>query len=90
MVSPAAIPDLIQLWCSARFCWLCHQALSRRRELASELGGLGLRVLTIPSLAAVAGGRHRVDGLKALSIDDLLGREISEPLPGLLPAGGQW
>ena len=85
VVSPAAIPELIQ---SSGVCQvllaLPSVPLSRRRELASELGGLGLRVLTIPSLAAVASGRHRVSELKALSIDDLLGREISEPLPGLL------
>ena len=85
VVPPAAIPELIQ---SSGVCQvllaLPSVPLSRRRELASDLGGLGLRVLTIPSLAAVASGRHRVSELKALSIDDLLGRGISEPLPGLL------
>tara|TARA_B100002051_G_scaffold158452_1_gene149844 strand:- start:266 stop:2272 length:2007 start_codon:yes stop_codon:yes gene_type:complete len=85
VVSPASIPELIQ---SSGVCQvllaLPSAPLTRRRELASELGGLGLRVLTIPSLAAVASGRHRVSELKALSIEDLLGREISEPLPGLL------
>ena len=85
VVSPAAIPELIQ---SSGVCQVLlampSVPLNRRRELASELGGLGLLVLTIPSLAAVASGRHRVSELKALSIDDLLGREISEPLPGLL------
>ena len=85
VVSPAEIPDLMQST-GVRQVLLALPSvpLTRRRELASELGGLGLRVLTIPSLAAVASGRHRVSELKALSIDDLLGREISEPLPGLL------
>ena len=83
-VSPAAIPELIQRSGVCQVLLAFISSLTRRRELASELGGLGLRVLTIPSLAAVASGRHRVSELKALSIDDLLGREISEPLPGLL------
>ena len=85
VVPPSEIPELIQSsGVSQVLMALPSVPLTRRRELASELGSLGLRVLTIPSLAAVASGRHRVSELKALSIDDLLGREISEPLPGLL------
>ena len=85
VVAPSAIPELIETTGVCQVLLAFPSApLNRRRELASELGGLGLRVLTIPSLASVASGRHRVSELKALSIDDLLGRKISEPLPGLL------
>ena len=59
-------------------------ALSRRRALASELGSLGLSVLTIPSMADVASGRQKLNDVRPLSIEELLGREPTEPLPGLL------
>ncbi|WP_413295520.1 polysaccharide biosynthesis protein [Synechococcus sp. MIT S9452] len=58
--------------------------LSRRRQLVSDLGGLGLRVLSIPSIADIASGRHRVSELKTVSIEDVLGREPSTPLNHLL------
>ena len=87
VVPPSAIPVLQQREGLAQVLLALPSApLSRRRQLASELGCLGLKVLSIPSLADVASGRQRVSELRSVSIDDLLGRETSTPLPGLLDA----
>jgi FlaA1/EpsC-like NDP-sugar epimerase len=43
-----------------------------------------LQVLTVPALADLVSGRHTVNELRPVVIEDLLGREPSVPLPGLL------
>ena len=87
VLPPSSIPRLQQQAGVAQVLLaLPSQSLQRRRQLASELGSLGLKVLSIPSLADVASGRQRVSELRAVSIEDLLGRETSTPLPGLLDA----
>lgn len=56
----------------------------RRRELVTEFAKYGLKVLSIPSLTDIANGRHRVSELRNVSIEDILGRAPSAPIPGLL------
>ena len=56
----------------------------RRREISSKLRVMGVDVLTIPSLADLASGRQRLTELKPVAIEDLLGREITAPIPNLL------
>ena len=63
--------------------------LNKRRDLATNLGSLGLKVLTIPSLADIASGRQGVSELRAVSINDLLGREVSSPMFGLLESAAK-
>jgi nucleoside-diphosphate-sugar epimerase len=82
---PEALPDLIQRHGLRQVLLAMPTApRSRRRALASQLRSLGLEVLTIPSLADIASGRQRVSELQTVAIEDLLGREASEPLAGLL------
>ncbi|MCX5930771.1 MAG: polysaccharide biosynthesis protein, partial [Cyanobacteria bacterium] len=51
-----------------------------------ELSGLGLVVLTIPSLTRIASGDQAVSDLRPVSVEDLLGREPSQPDPELTAA----
>ncbi|MCT0229507.1 polysaccharide biosynthesis protein [Synechococcus sp. CS-1324] len=59
----------------------------RKRELVDRLTECGLSVLTIPSLAQLASAEIVVDELRAVTIEDLLGREASSPDPELLGVG---
>lgn len=56
----------------------------RKRQLVDNLSHNGLKVLSIPSLGQLAGGTSTVSDLQDVSIEDLLGREPSNPIPDLL------
>lgn len=82
---PEALPELIERHGLRQVLLALPSATrSRRRALASQLRAQGLEVLTIPSLADLASGRQRLSELQAVAIEDLLGREPSAALPGLL------
>jgi FlaA1/EpsC-like NDP-sugar epimerase len=59
----------------------------RKRLLVDQLTRFGLEVLSIPSLAQMASGQRIVSDLQPVAIEDLLGREPSNPDPVLLKAG---
>ncbi len=56
----------------------------RRREIFQELTALGLRVMLVPTLAEIAEGTARTDSVRAMKIEDLLGRNPVEPKTALL------
>ncbi|MCX5960423.1 MAG: nucleoside-diphosphate sugar epimerase/dehydratase [Cyanobacteria bacterium] len=56
----------------------------RKRLLVDQLSHLGLKVLSIPSLAQLANGQRIVSDIQPVLIEDLLGREPSKPLSHLL------
>jgi FlaA1/EpsC-like NDP-sugar epimerase len=56
----------------------------RKRYLVDNLTHHGIRVLSIPSLGQLASGSRTVSDLKDVSIEDLLGREPSNPISELL------
>ncbi|MDM7935848.1 MAG: nucleoside-diphosphate sugar epimerase/dehydratase [Cyanobium sp. CZS 48M] len=58
----------------------------RRRELVDQCTAIGLTVLTIPSLSRIAAGEEVVTDLRPVAIEDLLGRETSQPDPALMEA----
>lgn len=59
-------------------------ARQRKRYLVDNLTHHGISVLSIPSLGQLASGTQTVSDLKNVSIEDLLGREPSTPIPTLL------
>ena len=59
---------------------------ARKRLLVDQLTRSGLEVLSIPSLSQLAGKERIVSDLQTVSIEDLLGREPSNPDPILLEA----
>ncbi len=86
--SPLRLPRLIERH-GVRKVLLAMPTMSRRRKrlLVDQLTHRGLEVLSIPSLAQMATGQRIVSDLKPVAIEDLLGREPSNPDPGLLKAG---
>ncbi|MFQ6538537.1 MULTISPECIES: polysaccharide biosynthesis protein [Aphanothece] len=57
-----------------------------RRRLLADLQGYGVPVLQVPSVEEIASGRARIDTLRPVPIEDLLGRESVPPDPALLAA----
>ena len=64
-----------------KFVLLAMPSMSRKRrgEVISDLARLSLTVRTLPAVGDLAHGRVRVDDLRELDIDDLLGRDQVEP-----------
>jgi FlaA1/EpsC-like NDP-sugar epimerase len=85
--SPGALPALIERL-GIRQVLLALPTISRTRKrlLVDQLTHQGLQVMSIPSLAQLASGQRFVSDLQAVAIDDLLGREPSNPEPKLLRA----
>lgn len=61
-----------------------HLSRARRSAIVRELTQQRLAVRVLPTLRGLAAGTTNVDQLQELSIDDLLGREVVEPVPELL------
>lgn len=59
---------------------------ARRQEVIHGLESLSCEVLSIPGMADLVNGTARIDQLKEVSIDDLLGRDPVEPVTRLLEA----
>ncbi len=86
--TPVRLPRLIEKYGVSRVL-LAMPSISRRRKrlLVDQLTHSGLKVLSIPSLAQMASGQRIVSDLQPVSIEDLLGREPSNPDTALLKAG---
>jgi FlaA1/EpsC-like NDP-sugar epimerase len=60
---------------------------SRRRRLVADLQELGIPVLQVPSVDDITSGRARIDALRPIAIEELLGRDAVPPDPELLGPG---
>ncbi len=58
-----------------------------RRRIVSELQRQAIPVLQIPSVDDLTSGRARIDALRPVAIEDLLGRDPVPPLPELFGPG---
>ena len=56
----------------------------RRRDIMQELGDLPVRVKTLPTLGDLVSGKSRLDELREVRIEDILGREPVPPQQELL------
>ncbi len=56
----------------------------RRRQIVEQLASLGVSVLTVPTLAEIEDGSARVDHLRPVRIEELLGRTPVKPDTALL------
>ncbi len=63
---------------------LAPSARERRRSVLERAAAAGVRVLSVPTIAEIAEGRVRVDQLRAIAIEDLLGRQTVPPDANLL------
>lgn len=88
---PVSAPENISVIIEARSVKKILLALpsinrSRRREILYNLEAEHAEVLTIPGMADVVGGSARLDEIKEVGLDDLLGREAIEPKDVLMSA----
>jgi FlaA1/EpsC-like NDP-sugar epimerase len=60
---------------------------SRRRRITSDLQELGIPLLQVPSVDDITSGRARIDALRPIAIEELLGRDAVSPKPDLLGPG---
>ena len=60
---------------------------SERRHIVAELQRQAIPVLQIPSVDDLTSGRARIDALRPVAIEDLLGRDPVLPVPELLGPG---
>ena len=59
----------------------------KRRAIIENLQSPGISVLEIPSVDDITSGRARIDKLRPIAIEDLLGRDSVPPDPSLLGPG---
>ena len=60
---------------------------SKRRRIVQDIQQLGVSVLQVPSIEEITSGRARINTLRPVSIEELLGRDAVTPDPHLLGPG---
>jgi len=60
---------------------------TRRRSILAALQPCGIHVLQVPSVEEITSGRARIDALRPIAIEELLGRDAVPPDPLLLGPG---
>jgi FlaA1/EpsC-like NDP-sugar epimerase len=60
---------------------------SQRRRIVDDLQPLGIPVLQVPSVEEITSGRTRIDALRPVAIEELLGRDAVPPDAQLLGPG---
>ena len=60
--------------------------LSKRKSLINELSNYQIKVLTMPSLMELMNGTRKINELREILIEDLLGRDEVIPFLDMLPA----
>ncbi|WP_448213552.1 polysaccharide biosynthesis protein [Colwellia sp. MEBiC06753] len=59
---------------------------ARMKQVVDQFEPYALELLTVPPLIDIISGKHAIDELREVSVDDLLGREPVAPIPELLSA----
>jgi FlaA1/EpsC-like NDP-sugar epimerase len=84
---PDQIEDVIEKFdVNAILLALPSASRLRRREIVNSLVSFNLRVLTLPGLSDIAGGKISVNDVQEIDIADLLGRDEVKPDQALLDA----
>ncbi len=58
----------------------------QRKTIIENLYGVGLYVRTIPGMAEIISGRARLDDIREIAVEDLLGRDLIPPVQQLMDA----
>ncbi|MEH6544413.1 MAG: nucleoside-diphosphate sugar epimerase/dehydratase [Porticoccaceae bacterium] len=56
---------------------------SRRKQIIELLEPFGLGIKTMPGMEEIAQGKVKIEGIREISIDDILGRDSVPPVPEL-------
>ncbi|WP_340678201.1 nucleoside-diphosphate sugar epimerase/dehydratase [Paraglaciecola sp.] len=79
------IPKYVKLHGVSKMLLAVHNTSSqRRKELISELEPFAIELLSIPNIQDILSGKHKIDELREIRIEDLLGREPVPPITELL------
>ena len=70
--------------CREIFLAIPSSSAGQRREIMARLAPLPVKVRTVPALVEIVEGDADVADLRAISIDDILGRDSVDPDPELL------
>ena len=82
---PKQLPDLVKrLQASMLLLAIPSASLNRRKEVLALAETLRIEVKTIPGMADIITGKARIEEIRDVSIEDLLGREPVAPIPTLL------
>ncbi len=85
--APAALSELVEtLEIDEVIITTEAESASRRREIVEEMDRRSVHVRVLPALADIASGRHVVNLVREVDIDDLLGRDPVTSDPALLAA----
>ena len=86
--APQLLPELISRH-QVSHVLLAIPSLSRskRRRIVQDIQQLGVSVLQVPSLADITSGRARINTLRPVDIEELLGRDAVPPDSQLLGPG---
>ena len=85
---PQLLPDLIDAnHVQQVFLAIPSLTRSKRRHVVESIQSLGVSVLQVPSLDEISSGRARINSLRPISIEELLGRDAVPPDPRLLGPG---
>lgn len=85
--SPAILPRLISSTSAAKVLLALGRAShSIRLEIIKRLEKLHINVQTIPDMGDILSGKARIENIRDVDIEDLLGRDSVQPLPDLMEA----
>ena len=62
-------------------------SIKKRRQIIQNIQKIGFSILEVPSIEEIADGRAKIDNLRRIDIEDLLERNVVEPIPELLQKG---
>jgi FlaA1/EpsC-like NDP-sugar epimerase len=83
--SLADIPKFVKQHGISKMLLAVHNTSpERRKELISELEPFAIELLSIPNIQDILSGKHKIDELREINIEDLLGREPVPPITELL------
>lgn len=82
---PSQLANLIEkMQVSQVFLAMPNISKARKREILQFLEPFPLHVLTIPNVSELISGERRIDEVREIEVDELLGREAVEPDQDLL------
>ena len=82
---PGEFLDLIQqVNLSKVLLALGNTSTSKRKQLIENLSGNGVEILTTPAVQDIVSGKAKIEEVKEVEIEDLLGRDCVTPNPDLL------
>lgn len=79
------IPTYVKRYGVTKMLLAVHNTSSvRRKELIVELEPYAIELLSIPNIQDILSGKHKIDELREIRIEELLGREPVPPIVELL------